>query len=619
MCCPSSANSNESPDAGVDAGDPDAGEEQAVVPLCLDIDAGDPSSPCPPDPEFHLHVDADRDGKVDADHTGLDKWEFGKGKKGAILLCNNDDDDGKPAPDRKSDNTDAVVNAGNDNDEIAPLDIRKDGAGSAPASWTATLEVPPGDKDHIRIFDSRSSGGKEIIGPTAGNKYTFPDLKFTTKEFGMEATKYAGKAWSGETKVKLTLNKGGATVVEEAAVRVAPWMMPNHLDQATKVYVVEFTKVAWQMRRPPGDPDTSEDNSRFVKELSSLVSSAGCAIKTHPSDDIWMQDCMEIGFSNLPTKGYSAVLRTPRSRDLVTFPETLRQVDFGYLEPGDMGSVNTFNSGGNIECTPPFTKGGKKFPWGRIYFGPGRLADRFDAEVKEIFKKQLVQDPIEIDTSFLTVGHVDEIISFVPAPGDKGFKLVLASPELAFDILNKNKAANGSSKLLVGRKFPRRDSTGTLTWKDAEVTISDFLTKGIPGLSLTAAQLTAANDKAKAAIKKARDIFVKELDLKDSDIIDVPVLYLTDDPLRGMLDALTAGIVNMLVLNKTCIPPKPFGPEVGGKDLFEEDMKTKLEALGLTVKFLDDWYEYHIRNGEVHCGTNTLRAKVKVDWWEFEK
>src|SRR6516165_11032391 len=86
--------------------------------------AGPPSAVvhCPGEDlvEFHLHLDADRDGKVDADRTGLDKWHWGAGKKGAIILCNNDDDEGASA----SDNHDAKINKGNDRDEIAPLVIR---------------------------------------------------------------------------------------------------------------------------------------------------------------------------------------------------------------------------------------------------------------------------------------------------------------------------------------------------------------------------------------------------------------------------------------------------------------------------------------------------------------
>lgn len=595
MCCPSSC----SGDCSDFPGPEDAGPPE------------DASNPCEAIPEFHLHLDADRDGTVDADRSGLDTWKWGKGAKGAIILCNNDGDGAASA----SDNTNSKVDTGNDNTEIAPLVIRRVG-GAAPAGWSATLEVAPAHKDHIRIFDGRAAGSNEVIGPSKGNKFTFPDLNFAEKELGMEAVMYADGTWDGLVEIKFTLNKASCgTDVERGVVRVAPWMMPNHLDKAEKVFVVETTLVP----RPPGHPDSTHDNSRYRKELETHVKAAGCTLQTFASTDVWMQDCMEIGFSNLPGVGYQTVMRSPRDRDLKNFPSTLRKADFGYHEKGTLANI-TFNSTGNLECTPPVkSQAGKTYPWGRMYFGPGIPGKRIDARMKAFLEKQIVQDRIEIDTSYLAVGHVDEMISIVPGPGKQGFKLLLASPKTGFAILNANKAKNGSSKLLVGRQYPIINAAGTavIGWKSAEVTIKDFLDVGITAMSLTKATLKTINDKAQAALDTARALLTKELGLDAADIIDVPSLYTPNEDLPTRADALTGGMVNMVVINKHCIVPKPFGPIVGGKDLFEEDLQTKLAGMGLTIHILDDWYEYHISNGEVHCSTNTLRSPTKADWWEF--
>jgi protein-arginine deiminase len=85
-------------------------------------------------------------------------------------------------------------------------------------------------------------------------------------------------------------------------------------------------------------------------------------------------------------------------------------------------------------------------------------------------------------------------------------------------------------------------------------------------------------------------------------------------------DALIPGMVNMLVVNGHCIVPKPFGPRVGHPpvDRFEQAVRSDLTALGLTVHFLDCWNEYHVRLGEVHCATNTLRRPGRIRWWEFQ-
>jgi hypothetical protein len=40
-----------------------------------------------------------------------------------------------------------------------------------------------------------------------------------------------------------------------------------------------------------------------------------------------------------------------------------------------------------------------------------------------------------------------------------------------------------------------------------------------------------------------------------------------------------------------------------------------LEALGLTVHFIDNWDPYHVCAGEVHCGTNAVRRVGTRPWW----
>lgn len=539
--------------------------------------------------DFHLHVDADRDGKVDEDRSGLDTWEWGKGKKGAILLCNNDDDQGASA----SDNSDTDVNAGNDKDELAPLVIKRAAGIDPPADWEASLEVAIGDEAHVRIFDSRAAGGKEIVGPTKGRSYTFPDLKFKQKELGMEAVDYADLVFDGEVVVTFTVKKGGeVSHQEKAKFRVAPWMMPNHLDKAEKVYVV----------------DAGTDNAPFRAELSTMVSAAGCSLVQHSSPDVWMQDCMEFGFASLPNSGFRSVVRAPRPRPLSSYPETLRTADLGYYPDGALPvDAPTFNSMGNLECSPPASKGGKKYPWGRIYYGPGGLGEKIDTHLEEFLKAQVVQEPFTLDTIWLYVGHVDEIVTFVPAPSGKRFKVLLASPKCAYKILDDNKATHGSDKLLVGRSFPTHGS--------AEATIKDFLDTGILGLDPAA--LRTFNNDCQNRIDGVRATLTTELDLVASDFIDIPVLY-AELTAPGFADALTAGMVNMLVINRHCGIPKPYGPVVGTKDLFEEDVKTKLKASGLTPHFLDDWKQYHVELGEVHCGTNTLRTPAKAKWWEFQ-
>ncbi|MGN6216321.1 MAG: protein-arginine deiminase family protein [Solirubrobacterales bacterium] len=51
-------------------------------------------------------------------------------------------------------------------------------------------------------------------------------------------------------------------------------------------------------------------------------------------------------------------------------------------------------------------------------------------------------------------------------------------------------------------------------------------------------------------------------------------------------------------------------------DLFQAYTHALLDAQGLRPAWIDSWY-YHIRMGEIHCGTNVLRAQpqTRVQWW----
>jgi protein-arginine deiminase len=288
----------------------------------------------------------------------------------------------------------------------------------------------------------------------------------------------------------------------------------------------------------------------------------------------------------------------------------------------------TYDSNGNLEATPPCVVPltGKKYPFGRIYYGRGlvRPGEEFDLTREFFLERQIVQDPFPIDTDWLSVGHVDETVTILPGGGSQGFKIGLPSPERAYRILdliyNDLRLRPGTSHLLTGRKFKRGDA-----WVSAEVSIADFLRTGIPALGLAAADLRRFNvTDVQSRIDGIRDDFRENVGVKiPDDIVEIPVIFMPDDPAAysagspAFAESLTADSVNMLVVNRHCVVPHPFGPVVNGKDFFAELIARELKALRLTWDFLDDWYEYHILEGEVHCGTNTLRTPSQTRWWKY--
>jgi hypothetical protein len=92
------------------------------------------------------------------------------------------------------------------------------------------------------------------------------------------------------------------------------------------------------------------------------------------------------------------------------------------------------NYGGNIQLGPPTPDA----PYGRIVIGNGENGseDFVDTELLNFLDTQRIQPLTQIDTSWLAVAHVDEILSFVPRRrGPSTHAIWLNSPKLALDII----------------------------------------------------------------------------------------------------------------------------------------------------------------------------------------
>ncbi|MEN9934258.1 MAG: hypothetical protein RLZZ387_837 [Chloroflexota bacterium] len=94
------------------------------------------------------------------------------------------------------------------------------------------------------------------------------------------------------------------------------------------------------------------------------------------------------------------------------------------------------NYGGNIEVAPP-TPGA---PLGTIVVGNTRIqgaSDFVDPDLLRFLHKQRKQPVVQFDTTWLDVGHIDELLTFVPNRGaGQGFAALRASSGLALRILH---------------------------------------------------------------------------------------------------------------------------------------------------------------------------------------
>lgn len=281
--------------------------------------------------------------------------------------------------------------------------------------------------------------------------------------------------------------------------------------------------------------------------------------------------------------------------------------DFGHFQIGG-SSPNSLDSFGNLEVSPPVTVRERSYPLGRIVFG-GRSYGDYGADTRQMMPElrrflyaQKVQSPIEIFTDWLDVGHVDEILSFVPADNEKGFKLLLASPRKAESILRGlSEDGHGSAVMFEGKMRATRRG-----FVSAEIAVDELLAQG---------QFWDSNAYFQQLMDLNREILKEELSLEEAHMFAIPVLF--SGARMERTGAFFPDMVNHLVIGSTSIVPKPYGPIVDNEDAFEKAFRAILPER--EVLFVDDWYSYHQMLGEVHCGTNARRKPfTEVRWWEHK-
>jgi protein-arginine deiminase len=551
-----------------------------------------------------LDVDWNRDGDVDPDDERKRHWAWGAQGAGAVLLVNDDREVANPSI-GVADRRDPVVNGAFDLDDMSPMIVRAPGPPVLPPGCELRLQVTDAASERLRVFSAFSRGARQVLGPGTPQA-TFFDVREEMK-LAVEGLQYPARDFSGLITIDLVLARADEELHRDRIVfRVAPWQMVSSVAKPKAVYVAQ----------EPEDLETEAGRSRnaVILQFQDLADRAKVELKVIPADayydGTWLQDQMEIGYAERPGKVRPVVLDSQRPDGAVGYPEVeLLGPEFGYVvrQAADY-APNSLDSFGNLDVSPPQ----KRHPLGRVLFGgalPSATAGRrITSVIREFLYAQGIQDPVELHSDWLMVGHIDEFMAFVPAPATKlGFKLVLASPDACYRLLSALQAkGHGNVLLFEGRK--RRDDLdppGEFT-RDAARSVSDLLDDAI--LARQNAQYQAHIDWNRAVLRQA-------LELGDDDIVYLPALY--EEFGAGRALAFFPNMVNMLVLRRHLGIPRPYGPVVDGRCQFEAAARGALEPLGLVCHFIDDWYPYFIREGGVHCGTNVLREPPRVHWWKL--
>lgn len=587
---------------------------------------GGTTTPTKPPTVIDIAVDANRDGKVDpadaADQDHEDEWstEFG-----ASFLANIDDDDG----DKIRDADDDILNGADDELDLASIVVSA--WPDAPDGATGVLHIDPASVDKVRLWKKGLDGAWVLaggsVGPcTADNPACTPtaDVSFTTDEvragltLGIEGRDFRrsldAAAWTGVVQLGYQVNDAsGAAIttdelpdgIDKAKIRVAPWILFGNLSPFDRV---------WSNNVMP----------TFVSGLTTLTGEAGVAYKKITNwNDHWTQDYFQTAWTSIPREGGAIQgMRVANARpwgrcDAQTcWP--INWLKKGYLAKDNgileiylkANTGSSYDSHGNHDLLPPYELGDQKWPLGRIAHGSGVLP-----ETKKFYAAQEVQGPpVEVKTSWLLVGHIDEVFSYVPAATPRGWKLLVGSPKLARSMLEAAQAAgNGAVTMFQGREW-LLDNGSTAP---AEISIDDVLADQ---------DLMASSQEAQAEIDGMVETMKEEVGLTDDEMIEMP--YLITEAF-GLKIAYQPGTANMLVVGDHLGIPKPWGPVIKGQDIFEKDLQDRLgtptnqlgsDGMGLVVHFVDDWDWYHALDGEVHCGSNVdATPPADEQWWKVLK
>ncbi|MCB9687659.1 MAG: hypothetical protein H6738_10270 [Alphaproteobacteria bacterium] len=375
----------------------------------------------------------------------------------------------------------------------------------------------------------------------------------------------------------------GGTPVDttETVLRSGEMFLNHHLQQSELVVMVQMGSNA-SMRNV------------LQTELGAMFETASG--NTYRGD-VWIQDEIEFSWATTPTDRMDMVIDSIRDRGLDPYPENrFEGDDFAAYTFGNE-RANTLDSFGNMEVTPPIDG----FPAGRIYYGGHGSYIPQDAELHAFLDAQQVQDPLMIDTSWLCVGHVDEIMSFVPDPtAPRGFRFAYSDIPLAYQILSAM-PANTSLPRWSGRRNHEIDTVGQLLSDNALRQLNQDL--ATDHLAPILAQVTA------------------EWNLTPDEIISIPALFEEPRGCGRSVAALIPGMANMLVVNMPGGQTKVFMADPFLRtDLNDQTTDPVIQAVrsvfpaSIDLHFVDDWETYHMALGEVHCGTNTIRTPDHA-WW----
>jgi len=550
-----------------------------------------------------LRGDVNRSGVVDLDDPtedeGEDSWDQ---DHGAIFLANIDDDE-SACPVSGSDEAlaachdakDTVVNGHDDLEDMALLKTVP--WPGAPDDATATISVSIPAVPYVRIF--RKVGDEWLFHPTATQLFA-EDIRGGV-EFAIEGTDFVrdDTVWDGYADLIWTVEGTGfPQQVDVVRYRLSPILFHYQTQPLTTAYVTKYS---------------SEGSVAFRTDLNAALGAAGIHKPLYEIEgysDQWTQDFFETAWTAMPAAdGLHVIHVNFRSANYTGSLRNAGRVVYTHLRGKDVAGATVYdpnhdnymdslNSFGNTETVPPYELDGVSYPNGRVF--RGSVPDYYpDPAFDRMIESQQVQPMLNVDTSWLLVGHVDETIAFVNAPDlDRGWTVAVNDAALAWAKLEELQAAgNGGWLMFQGKSW----SNG----HDAAISIDEVLSDP---------DLAASNQWAVAEVDGQLETLKEATGVLDEELVLVPFLHHDE---YGYSVAFQPGFVNGLSITpEHFAPPRGHGVIDGSTYVFQEWVAENFAAIGVELHWVEDWNLYHALLGEVHCGSNATREIPALDWWE---
>jgi len=246
-------------------------------------------------PAITILTDANRDGKL----SEADRQQ----QQRALFLFNNDDDDSDGEPDWMDDQ----INGPQDLKDLARIVVKIPEELKSKNLKLTLLSYP----EFVNFFQAEGASNYRLIEFGREGNLTIPD-DADELELRIEGKTYADKSWDGWAPVTIIATAGETVSRASTGMIAAPWLMLPNTQEVQTVYVREFP----------------ERNDRFIEQLKEIVPAAGAELQIIPAGEpyrphhIWVQDTMEIGYSQLPgQEPMHVVLRANRGKALDDFPK----------------------------------------------------------------------------------------------------------------------------------------------------------------------------------------------------------------------------------------------------------------------------------------------------------